>query len=75
MKKITAILVALLLVLAFAACVDNNQGDMDGDVTLPGGAPTAESSSPNKNPTSSGNNNGGIYVDSNGEINLPRDTF
>jgi hypothetical protein len=63
MKKITAILMALLLVLAFAACVDNGQGDKEGDVFLPS---SSQASSTKKT---------GGFINENGEIELPIDTW
>lgn len=65
MKKFTAILIALLLVLAFAACVDKKV-DTDGNVILPA-KPTE--TTPIKNTV------GGGLMDENGEIQLPRDEF
>ena len=73
MKKLVAIMLTLLMLAAFVACVDNS-GDMDGDVKLPSKETESSSvESSGNNPTGSGN--GGIYVDSNGEINLPKHEF
>ena len=72
MKKIVVVLLALVLVLlAFASCVDNDQSGVTGDVSIPGretAAPaTSESQSETERPSYS--------TDANGEVNLPIDWF
>ena len=71
MKKIIAILLSVLLVLTFASCVKDDQGDVNGDVSLP-----EESSSGNnvEPPTESDTSaNTGTVQD--GIIDLPIDWF
>ena len=87
MKKITVILIATLLMLTFAACV-GDQGDMDGDVSLPGGESSSVGAGESNNNTpgeSSGNveSSGSVEsssvptgsVDDDGTIDLPIDWF
>ena len=70
MKKITAILLALLLIITFISCVDNKVSTED--VRIPG-RESSETSSETKNPSSNSGNPG--YVDSDGKINLPTHIF
>ena len=70
MKKLVAILIAFMLVLVLVSCVDN-QGDMTGDVSIPGRETEAPEASGSKAETERPSYN----TDSNGEVNLPIDWF